>query len=221
MTRLRHNASLPVLQHQTEGMTLNLQTPILRFVSDDSTIAHATPRCRRRHGTSQHGALAVLARGSNGRGQHADAYTTRAHEVDLQLQVRVVVVSSIREVEHLHAHRPVAIEVERLTRRQPIALPVDQSLALRHVECRQRVCQEVGITEVTKVARHVLGHTLQVLNAGIGLELGRGGQHPTQQRYCAYNHLLHRFHFGILRTTKVVQIERNTKQKSVFLFLYL
>ena len=100
---------------------------------------------------AEHHIVSILILRLNRRRQHPDPRRPRRDKLYLDLQLRIILIRSIRKIEHLHAHRPVAIEVERLTRRQPIAFPLHQSLALRHIETHERVCEEIGIRQVVEV----------------------------------------------------------------------
>ena len=119
---------------------------------------------------AKHGVGGIVLR-LDGGGEHTYAGCPRIDELYLQAQLRVIVVGGIWEVEHLHAHRPVAVEVERLARRHTVAVPLYQSLALCCVKADERVGQEVGVRQVAEVGGHVFGHALQVLHTGIGLNL--------------------------------------------------
>ena len=80
-----------------------------------------------------------------GSGQHTYACCSWGDELNLYLQVWVVVVGSIREVKLLHLYRPVAVQVESLTRRHPVAFPLYLSFAFCSVEANQRVGKEIGV----------------------------------------------------------------------------
>ena len=104
------------------------------------------------HRPTEHRTVVILADRGHWGSEHPDAHTAGGYKVYLQLQVRIIIVGSIRKVEHLCPYRPVSIEVESLPRRQAIALPVDLSLATSRIKRSQRVSQEIGIGQVVEIA---------------------------------------------------------------------
>ena len=77
--------------------------------------------------------------------EKTDAGSLRRYELNGNAQVGVVVIGSIRKVEHQHPDGPVAVEVECLTGRHAVALPIDQSFTLCHVKRGERVGKEICV----------------------------------------------------------------------------
>ena len=148
MARLGENPSLGILDDNAPGIFLNLDTTVSRAV--DNRVTHALrgphlPLSLRLESIAEHHVVGILILGGNRRCQHPDTGCPRRNEFHLDLQLRIVHVGSIREVEHLHTNRPVAIEVKRLTGRQSVAFPLHQSLTLQGIETDDGVSEEIGV----------------------------------------------------------------------------
>ena len=188
MACLRQHLPLRVLHHDTERIRLNLNAtvfgrvhigtvPCVRSLRSTWGLSLACLEC-----LAEHHVLLIIALRLHGRRQHPDAGCPRRNPFHLDFQRRVVLVCSIRKVQHLHPHGPVAVQVKRLSRTHPVALPLHQSLALLGVERHQRISQEIRVRQVIEVRRHIFLHTLQVLHTRIRLNLRRGQTSPTGDR---------------------------------------
>ena len=183
MARLGENPALRILDDQAPGVLLDFDGAIVGAVGYLIGCLRVLPcstLCAGLELRAEHHVILIVVLRLNGRCQHADAGRARRDELYAQPQRRIVLVSGIGEVEHLHAHRPEAIEVEGLTGRHAVALPLYQSLSLLSIEAHQRVGQEIGVRQVIEICRHVLLHTLQVLHTRIGLNLRIRSQRTTE-----------------------------------------
>ena len=138
MPRLRQHLALRVLDDDTPRVLLNLDCAIVCAEGNRTTILSPPTGgggggLRLEPVTEHHIVSIVVLRHDRCR-QHPDAGRPRRNELDGHLQTRVIVIGSIGEVEHLHSHRPVAIEIECLTRRHPVALPLHESFTLGSIE---------------------------------------------------------------------------------------
>ena len=148
MARLGENPSLGILYDDAPRIFLNLDTTVRRAIDNRVTHALRGPHLSlslRFESIAEHHVINILILGLNRRRQHSDTGCSGRNKLHLNLQLRIVHVGCIGEVKHLHPHRPVAIEVKRLTRAQPIAFPLHQSLTLLGIETDDGVSEEIGV----------------------------------------------------------------------------
>ena len=165
MACLREDLALGVLDDQSEGVLLDFDAAVWGLVG------YIPLLCL--EGIAEHDIVLVCILRLHRCCEHPDTGRTGGDPLNLDLERWVVLVGGIGEIEHLHAHGPIAIEVERLTGRQPVALPLHQSLTFRRIEIHKRIGEEVGVRQVVEIGRYILLHTLQVLHPRIRLDLGQ------------------------------------------------
>ena len=172
MSCLCQDLALSILHDNAPGILVYLDAAVRRGIG--YRVAHALrgPHLALSLGfepIAEHYVVSILILGLNRCRQHTDSRSPWRDKLHLDLQHWVVLVGCIGEVEHLHTHWPIAIEVERLTRTQPVAFPLHRSLTLRCIETDDRVSKEIGIRQVVEVRRHILLHRLQILDPTVRL----------------------------------------------------
>ena len=176
MARLRQDFTLRILYHQSPGILLNLNRAVVTLIGDGVcrlTAFPGSPLLTRLKLIAEHHIVLILCLWHDRCCQHADSRRLGRYEFYRDLQIRIILIRRIREVEHLHAHRPVAVEIKRLTRTHPVTFPLHEALTLRRIETHQRVGEEIGIRQIHEIRRHIFLHTLQVLHTRIRLYLRR------------------------------------------------
>ena len=119
MTCLCQNTSLRILDHQPPRILPYLNRTVVRAIGDSVCRLYDLPRLSflaLLETVAEHHIVFILRRRHDGRREHPDAGRPWRDKLDGKPEIRIVVVSSVREVEHLHPHRPVAIEVKGLSR---------------------------------------------------------------------------------------------------------
>ena len=179
MACLGQHLSLVILDDYTEGVLLNLDAAVCRTGRRHIGTVPSVHSLRSTRGLSlaclkclaEHDIVSIGILRLHGCRQHPDSRRPWRYPLYLNLQRRVVLIGSIWEVQHLHPHRPVAVQVKRLARTHPVAFPLYQSLALLGIKTHKTICYEICIRQVIEIRRHILLHTLQILNTCIRLNL--------------------------------------------------
>ena len=143
VARLRQHLALRVLDDDTPRILLNLNRAVVCAEGNRTTILCCggfVIRHFRLKPVAEHHIVSIVVFRHNRCRQHPDTGCPRRDKLYLDLQVWVVVIRRIGKVEHLHPYRPIAIQVKRLTRRHPVALPLHQSLPFCRVETDERIC---------------------------------------------------------------------------------
>ena len=198
MTSLGEYLSMGITEHQAERILLDFQRAVLVLVDDaavggcgvpssttDASVGIACVLSDKLRG--EHRVVGIVHLRTDRRREKGDTQGAVVYLLNLDTEVRVVVILGVGEVKHLHSHGPVAIEIERLARCQAITLPVEQSLALVEVETCDAIGEEVGVCQVGEVARHVSSLALQVFDAIVGVELcvcRQSRRHRTESHNC-------------------------------------
>ena len=171
MPCLRQDLPLRILNDDAERILLDFNATKIRLVCDKTLFSFKR--------LAKHHILLIRALRIDGCCQHPDPGRSRRDPLNLDLQLRIILIRCIGEVEHLHPHRPVAIEVESLPRAHPITFPLHQSLTLRSIETHETISKKIRVRQVVEICRHIFLHTLQVLHTRIGLYLRHRYQRTT------------------------------------------
>ena len=163
MPRLRQYLPLCILDHNAEGVLLDLNAAKGRLVCDKTLLSL--------EGIAEHHVVSIGILWLYRCGQHPDPRCSRRDPFYLDLQRRIVLIRCIGEIQHLHPHRPVPIQVKCLSRTHPVSFPLHQSFTLCGIETHETIRKEIRIRQIIEVRRHILLHTLQILHTRICLYL--------------------------------------------------
>ena len=121
-----------ILQHDSPGILVNLNGSVIAGINNVVIRLGHFPASIPARLFGQHDGSGRS--GLHRSGQHADTHRTRSYKVNLKFQVRVILISSKRKIEHSHFTGLCTVGIESLTGHQMPPFPVHQSFTRLNVE---------------------------------------------------------------------------------------